>query len=320
MSGPTFDPTARDLPHPGWYPDPAGSGGQRWWDGHAWTSQVRLDALFDDPPPHPWTEGAATDDRVPDHGPGSGLPLAASGRNRLVLLLVGALLVVGLLVAVAVGLANSSGSGWTTGDTTSDGGGPFGEVLPGVAVPAPLDREDVAARTTAAGCVTVVDGEPLEDRNHLDPAAAPPAAVLYPDRPAHSGPHFGSLLPVPEGVSPVPIDERAVLHNMEHGSVVVWFDADRSDADGRADLARWRRDRDALGFTSGASGAVFASPMPILGDPPAIALRAWGVAVDCERFDPVVADAFLVEHWGSHGDAPEAHLSPFPQGSLRWAD
>lgn len=26
---------------PGWYPDPAGGGGQRFWDGNTWTSQLR---------------------------------------------------------------------------------------------------------------------------------------------------------------------------------------------------------------------------------------------------------------------------------------
>jgi len=35
---------------PGWYPDPAGGPGQRWWDGYSWTDAV---AVPDQPPPPP---------------------------------------------------------------------------------------------------------------------------------------------------------------------------------------------------------------------------------------------------------------------------
>lgn len=28
------------MTQPGWYPDPAGTGGQRYYDGHQWTSNV----------------------------------------------------------------------------------------------------------------------------------------------------------------------------------------------------------------------------------------------------------------------------------------
>ena len=35
------------APAAGWYPDPAGSGGTRWWDGAAWTEHATA-------PPAPW--------------------------------------------------------------------------------------------------------------------------------------------------------------------------------------------------------------------------------------------------------------------------
>ncbi len=60
---------------PGWYPDPAGGPGQRWWDGYAWTDPT---VLPQHPPPPPWA-GA-----VPPQGPpspggavGRGVPAAA---------------------------------------------------------------------------------------------------------------------------------------------------------------------------------------------------------------------------------------------------
>lgn len=33
-------PLASPGPPPGWYPDPHGSGGQRWWSGYGWTHHV----------------------------------------------------------------------------------------------------------------------------------------------------------------------------------------------------------------------------------------------------------------------------------------
>jgi len=40
---------------PGWYPDPAGGPGQRWWDGYAWTEAT---VLPQHPPPPPWAHAA----------------------------------------------------------------------------------------------------------------------------------------------------------------------------------------------------------------------------------------------------------------------
>ncbi|MGP0031455.1 MAG: DUF4328 domain-containing protein [Acidimicrobiales bacterium] len=38
---------------PGWYPDPAGGPGRRWWDGYTWTEAVVLPAQAPPPPPPP---------------------------------------------------------------------------------------------------------------------------------------------------------------------------------------------------------------------------------------------------------------------------
>jgi hypothetical protein len=200
---------------------------------------------------------------------------------------------------------------------TAPTGPSLGGVADGVHAPAPLSPSQAAEARQAAGCEVLVDGEPLEDRRHIRPGEFAPDELYHEHRPAHSGRHYGMLVAVPTSAAEQPIDERAVTHNLEHGSVAVWFDLDAVDNEVVDVIEAWRDSRgNQLGFASPANGAVFASPATVISSGRPIAFRAWGVAMDCDQFDPVVADAFLIDHWGSHGAAPEANLSPYPEDSL----
>lgn len=162
-----------------------------------------------------------------------------------------------------------------------------------------------------------VDPGDLDDRGHLDPATAPPASELYDTGLPAAGPHFGAWSPVVGGLPRTPLDPRALLHNMEHGAVVVWVNPDVLDRRDQKLAARWRDQLGLAGFDNQETGAaVFVSPMPDHVEVDAgVALRAWGVALDCEGWDLAVADAFVGLHYGSRGEAPEAELGPWPAGN-----
>jgi hypothetical protein len=59
---------------PGWYPDPAGGPGQRWWDGYAWTEST---VLPQQPPPPPWAHAG------PPQGPPTTIAPWAEASQRL---------------------------------------------------------------------------------------------------------------------------------------------------------------------------------------------------------------------------------------------
>lgn len=164
-----------------------------------------------------------------------------------------------------------------------------------------------------AGCEEAPVGD-ISNRDHLDPATAPPASELYDQPLPAGGRHYGTPSPLVLELPASALDPRAVLHNMEHGAVVVWVDADRVDAATLADVERWRQQLGVAGFDNRDTGAgIFVSPMPdgVEVDAP-VALRAWGVALDCPTWNVAAADSFLAQHFGSRGEAPEAELGPYP--------
>lgn len=68
------DPGGYPGAPPGWYPDPAGGPGQRWWDGYAWTEST---VLPQQPPPPPWASAS------PPQGPPTSVAPWAEASQRL---------------------------------------------------------------------------------------------------------------------------------------------------------------------------------------------------------------------------------------------
>jgi hypothetical protein len=224
--------------------------------------------------------------------------------------LTGAVATIALAVIVGLSLTVSGPLAVTSGlpDPTPPGG------LEG---PIALDRDAVDDAVAAAGCEVLAERAPLEDRSHVDLNQVPPLEELYPDiRPTHSGPHTATIHPVVADADSQ-LDELGTTHNLEHGSVIIWWDPDAlGDADVE-DIRSLATALNASGFGRPEVGVgILSSPFtdPGIGSAGAVALRAWGTAVDCERWDDTVALAFIAEHFGDRGVSPERSLAPYPDG------
>ena len=177
-----------------------------------------------------------------------------------------------------------------------------------------VDPADFEAAIADAGCEPI-QVQPATGGNHLsEPAPSP--QQLYDVLPTAGGPHLDRTSAV--GAFNNPLNEVQTTHNLEHGAVIAWYvpdDAQGGDADTAKD---WARARNSAGFRSQQTGAgVIVAPYPdgtSSGKP--FAFRAWNVAVDCDRFNQTFADGFLITNFGTHGQAPEASLGPYPEGVL----
>lgn len=176
--------------------------------------------------------------------------------------------------------------------------------------PSSLDS-GLPAELAAAGCTPGVGGSPTES-DHFDPADAPPADVVYDVALPSAGPHMSSLSAAPAAMPDVALDVRAVVHNLEHGAVAVWVDTEAVSPETVEAVEQWTRGLHDDGFVNGTGGSIVISPTPADADVALISLRAWGEALDCEAWSAVVADAFVAEHFGTRGRAPERNLTPYP--------
>jgi hypothetical protein len=188
-----------------------------------------------------------------------------------------------------------------------------------------ISSTEVEQAYEAAGCETLVDREPLPDSSHFDANDAPPADLIYPEiRPTHSGPHTAQVHPIIRDGAATQIDEKTSTHNLEHGAIIAWYDPDQVDETTADEMGDWAGTLNASGFQQRpqTGTAVFVSPYedPGISSGKAVALRAWGVAVDCDEWNETVALGFVAEHYGTHGIGPERVMAPYPEGTIEFSD
>jgi hypothetical protein len=174
---------------------------------------------------------------------------------------------------------------------------------------------EAAGRLEELGC-TDIEERPNFGAGHfgdLGQLAQNPPEAIYPERPTTSGLHMGNV--ALSGIYDKVIDERLLVHNLEHGYVNIFYtdDADPGQVDdlrtfGQAEIdgrhpkiivSRWKAE---------------------LPDDANFAFVAWDHRQTCRGFDRGVALNFLEELHGLSGSAPErtvaAHTDPRQQGAV----
>jgi len=164
-----------------------------------------------------------------------------------------------------------------------------------------------AQALTDAGCVVKTFN--AHAQQHVQQL---PEGFKYNSFPPTSGPH--NPVPAPFDVYDEPVEELRLVHNLEHGGVVVQYGADIPAAQVDAMRDWWRDD----------PNGIVVAPLPALNDK--VAFAAWtaeyqgndptpgeqhGVVATCPRFDASAADAF-VDQYGFRGPEkfPRDQLAP----------
>ena len=166
------------------------------------------------------------------------------------------------------------------------------------------------------GLVILLGGEPPEGTGTQQPndgsehfaqdgTLIPEDQRPYSSTPGTSGIHWPT--PTNWGVYSTPQPEEQLIHNLEHGGIVIWYEADQLDADQVDELAQYVTRQNATGISGRYKfiltpwgGADFGHP---------IAVTAWRQLLYLDEVDTGAIDEFQRAHYGR---APEPGGGPGP--------
>jgi hypothetical protein len=196
-------------------------------------------------------------------------------------------------LALVAGLAGCSDGG-EAGDpeateTDEDSGGDDGSG--GEQIPEGIESESLPDE----GDDTYLEGVEPEEHDRTDHVSSQ-ADIEYDRVPPTGGPHYPSV--VEPGVYDEPKSLGKLVHNLEHGHVVVYYDPDAITAAARESLERFADQYDDTW------AAMVVVPHP--GDDPQAdyLLTAWGKRLTMDGYDARVVRAFLAEYVGRGPEYP----------------
>jgi len=144
----------------------------------------------------------------------------------------------------------------------------------------------VGVAASEASCEPIQTYE-LQKGTHIEEGATHPP---YNSTPPTSGPHY--VGPAPAGFYPAPLRPEQLVHNLEHGQIVLWYRPDASEETITAIEALI--DREPLAQEA----ALLAAPYDGVPDADSFVLTAWGASQSCDRVSQEVVDEFRAEYQG----------------------
>lgn len=150
--------------------------------------------------------------------------------------------------------------------------------------------------------------QPNDGAEHLSVGTVfPEGQRPYSSTPGTSGPHWDPSGLANWGVYTTPQPEEQLIHNLEHGGIVIWYDAEAVDAEGIDSLAQYVRRQNAAGV--GGRYKFILTPWggPEIEAP--VAVTAWRQLLYVDGVDIDAIDEFARTHYGR---SPEPGGGPGP--------
>ena len=132
----------------------------------------------------------------------------------------------------------------------------------------------------------------------------------YSSVPATSGPHWDPSGIANWGVYETPQPESQLVHNLEHGGIVIWYDpgsVDQEEIDALSELVQ-RQNAQGVGGRYKWILSPWGESVPL---PSPIVASSWNWLLELEEADIGAIEAFAGEHYGI---APEPNGGPGPPG------